>query len=96
MASRPVVNVRSPAGASTGTMPLPAVFTVPIRNDVIAAIHKNLAKNHRHPYAVSSRAGEQTSAESWGTGCAVARMPCVGGGGTHQSDQAAFGNMCRM
>ncbi|KAH9822701.1 ribosomal protein L4 domain-containing protein [Melampsora americana] len=95
MASRPVVNVRSPAGASTGTVPLPAVFTVPIRNDVIAAIHKNLAKNNRQPYAVSSKAGEQTSAESWGTGRAVARIPRVGGGGTHRSGQAAFGNMCR-
>ncbi|KAG8848536.1 hypothetical protein FRB91_010708 [Serendipita sp. 411] len=40
-------------------------------------------------------AGHQTSAESWGTGRAVARIPRVGGGGTHRSGQAAFGNMCR-
>ncbi|KAF8526367.1 ribosomal protein L4 domain-containing protein [Gautieria morchelliformis] len=43
---------------------------------------------------VSVKAGHQTSAESWGTGRAVARIPCVGGGGTHRSGQAAFGNMC--
>ena len=30
-----------------------------------------------------------------GTGRAVARIPRVGGGGTHRSGQAAFGNMCR-
>lgn len=82
-----VVNVRDPKGESSGTIPLPAVFTAPIRNDVVAAIHKNVAKNRRQPYAVSSKAGEQTSAESWGTGRAVARIPRVGGGGTHRSGQ---------
>jgi len=52
-------------------------------------------KNHRQPYAVSKEAGHQTSAESWGTGRAVARIPRVAGGGTHRAGQAAFGNMCR-
>jgi large subunit ribosomal protein L4e len=54
-----------------------------------------MAKNRRQPYAVSEKAGHQTSAESWGTGRAVARIPRVGGGGTQRSGQAAFGNMCR-
>jgi len=35
------------------------------------------------------------SAESWGTGRAVARIPRIAGSGTHRSGQAAFGNMCR-
>jgi large subunit ribosomal protein L4e len=52
-------------------------------------------KNNRQPYAVSSRAGHQTSAESWGTGRAVSRIPRVPGGGTHRAGQAAFGNMVR-
>ena len=39
--------------------------------------------------------GHQTSAESWGTGRAVARIPRVSGGGTNRSGQGAFGNMCR-
>jgi large subunit ribosomal protein L4e len=52
-------------------------------------------KNHRQPYAVSKLAGEQTSAQSWGTGRAVSRIPRVAGGGTHRSGQGAFGNMCR-
>jgi len=55
----------------------------------------NIAKNKRQPYCVSEPAGHQTSAESWGTGRAVARIPRVRGGGTHRSGQAAFGNMCR-
>jgi len=54
-----------------------------------------MAKNKRQPYAVSRKAGHQTSAESWGTGRAVARIPRVSGGGTHRAGQAAFGNMCR-
>jgi large subunit ribosomal protein L4e len=52
-------------------------------------------KNHRQPYAVQRTAGAQTSAQSWGTGRAVSRIPRVPGGGTHRSGQAAFGNMCR-
>lgn len=58
-------------------------------------VHTNIAKNKRQPYAVSEKAGHQTSAESWGTGRAVARIPRVGGGGTSRSGQGAFGNMCR-
>merc|ERR1719362_2513221 len=49
----------------------------------------------RQPYCVNVDAGHQTSAESWGTGRAVARIPRVRGGGTHRSGQGAFGNMCR-
>jgi large subunit ribosomal protein L4e len=54
-----------------------------------------MAKNKRQPYAVSKYAGHQSSAESWGTGRAVARIPRVSGGGTHRAGQGAFGNMCR-
>ncbi|KAH8112678.1 60S ribosomal protein L4/L1/L2 [Phellopilus nigrolimitatus] len=95
MASRPTVNVRSASGEASTSLPLPAVLTAPIRLDVVQQVHKSIAKNKRQPYAVSEKAGHQTSAESWGTGRAVARIPRVGGSGTHRSGQAAFGNMCR-
>jgi large subunit ribosomal protein L4e len=52
-------------------------------------------KNKRQAYAVQVGAGHQHSAESWGTGRAVARIPRVSGGGTGRAGQAAFGNMCR-
>merc|ERR1711979_7533 len=95
-AARPVVSVYGANGDATGeTVNLPAVFKAPIRPDVVTFVHSNIAKNSRHPYAVNRFAGEQTSAESWGTGRAVARIPRVRGGGTHRSGQAAFGNMCR-
>ena len=54
-----------------------------------------LSTNLFQAYAVSREAGHQTSAESWGTGRAVARIPRVRGGGTHRSGQGAYGNMCR-
>merc|ERR1719232_1660911 len=74
---------------------LPAVFKAPIRPDIVSFIHHEVAKNRRQAYAVNRDAGHQTSAESWGTGRAVARIPRVRGGGTHRSGQGAFGNMCR-
>lgn len=94
--ARPLVTVYGDKDEDTGiSLPLPAVFKAPIRPDVVNFVHQNISKNHRQPYAVSKDAGHQTSAESWGTGRAVARIPRVRGGGTHRSGQGAFGNMCR-
>lgn len=96
MAARPLVTVYSEKSEASQTqIKLPAVFRAPIRPDVVNFIHDQIAKNKRAPYAVSTAAGHQTSAESWGTGRAVARIPRVRGGGTHRSGQGAFGNMCR-
>merc|ERR1712168_1423775 len=96
MAARPVVSVYGANGAATGeTINMPAVLKAPIRPDVVTQVHTGLDKNNRQPYAVADNAGEQTSAESWGTGRAVARIPRVRGGGTSRSGAAAFGNMCR-
>ncbi|CDO92311.1 unnamed protein product [Kluyveromyces dobzhanskii CBS 2104] len=94
--SIPQVAVLSLNGETTSTdLPLPAVFRAPIRPDIVHSVFTSVNKNKRQAYAVSEMAGHQTSAESWGTGRAVARIPRVGGGGTHRSGQAAFGNMCR-
>ncbi|PZC75464.1 hypothetical protein B5X24_HaOG206073 [Helicoverpa armigera] len=95
--ARPLVSVyteksEAVAGAS---LPLPFVFKAPIRPDLVNDVHVSMSKNARQPYSVSKEAGHQTSAESWGTGRAVARIPRVRGGGTHRSGQGAFGNMCR-
>jgi ribosomal protein L4 len=69
MASRPTVSIIGKDGTPTGaTHPVPAVFTSPIRPDIVQHVHTGMAKNKRQPYAVSEKAGHQTSAESWGTG----------------------------
>jgi large subunit ribosomal protein L4e len=94
-AARPLVTVQGLDGVAGEQAPLPAVFTAPIRPDIVRTVHTNIAKNKRQPYAVSMKAGHQTAAESWGTGRAVSRIPRVPGGGTHRAGQGAFGNMCR-
>jgi large subunit ribosomal protein L4e len=76
-------------------VPLPQVFTAPIRDDIVHFVFYNLNKNRRQAYAVDPEAGMLYNAESWGTGRAVARIPRVGGSGTSRSGQGAFGNMCR-
>jgi len=103
MTSRPTVNVFGKDGSLTGTtVPLPDVFVVPIRPDIVQAVHTGMAKNRRQAYGVKVHngpmgivAGHQHSAHSWGTGRAVSRIPRVSGGGTHRAGQGAFGNMCR-
>jgi len=95
MAARPQVTVLSATGEASATAVLPAVFTAPIRPDVVQFVHVNMSKNKRQAYAVYKETGMETPAESWGTGRAVARIPRVPGGGTSRSGQGAFGNMCR-
>lgn len=96
-ASRPLVSIYSDKNEALKdkNIALPYVFKAPIRPDVVSEVSQLMRRNKRQPYAVSEAAGHQTSAESWGTGRAVARIPRVRGGGTHRSGQGAFGNMCR-
>jgi len=98
MTSRPVVSVYNSTASDVSVakcIPMPGVFSVPIRNDLVHFVHSNLAKNRRQGHAVFHLAGMENSAESWGTGRAVARIPRISGSGTHRSGQATFGNMCR-
>lgn len=94
-AARPQISIYAEDGSASAQVKTPAVFRAPIRHDLVNFVHTNLRKNARQATGVKKIAGEQTSAESWGTGRAVARIPRVRGGGTHRSGQAAFGNMCR-
>ncbi|CAK9164778.1 unnamed protein product [Ilex paraguariensis] len=102
-AARPLVTVhglKSDMSVDSTTtnpsaLPLPDVMKASIRPDILTYVHANISRNARQPYAVSKKAGHQTSAESWGTGRAVSRIPRVPGGGTHRAGQGAFGNMCR-
>lgn len=97
MSARPTITVYSHTGdnSKAESLPLPDVLTVPIRPDLVNVLHNAVANNRRQGRGVSELAGKQTSAISWGTGRAVARIPRVGGSGTHRSGQGAFGNMCR-
>ena len=90
-----VFKVDGDKAAPGASVALPAVFLAPIRPDIVQYVHTNMNKNKRQAYSVAEKAGHQHSAESWGTGRAVSRIPRVSGGGTNRSGQGAFANMCR-
>ena len=84
-AARPLITVYDDKNTSSGSsVCLPAVFRAPVRPDIVSRIHNDVSKNKRQPYAVNVDVGHQTSAESWGTGRAMARIPSVKGGGTQR------------
>jgi len=56
-AVRPTVTVFNAKGEAESSAKLPAVFTAPIRIDIVQFVHSNVAKNKRQPYAVSVEAG---------------------------------------
>jgi len=97
MSTRPTVSVLNHKNANEvlNEVKMPHVFLAPVRNDLVTFVHDQLSKNTRQAHGVEKKAGMKHSAESWGTGRAVARIPRVSGSGTHRSGQAAFGNMCR-
>jgi large subunit ribosomal protein L4e len=89
MTARPLISVWNPDAknvvSESKKVALPVVFTAPVRQDIVQFVHTNLNKNRRQPHGVNTKAGMKHSAESWGTGRAVARIPRVGGSGTHRS-----------
>lgn len=89
-----MVYIYNEKGDVVSRRPLPDVFKVQIRPDVVKFVFKNMNKNKRQPYAVSSEAGHRRTAESWGTGRAVSRIPRITGRGSHICGHAAYGNMC--
>lgn len=98
MTSLPVVPVYNPENVSevaAKQLALPGVFQAPIRLDVVQFVHTNLSKNTIQAHGVDTKAGMRHSAESWGPGRAVARVPRISGSGTHRSGQGAFGNQTR-
>ena len=65
--ARPLASVFPTAGcAACGEAPLPAVFSAPIRPDVVRFVHTNMANDKLRPHAVNAQAGMQHSAVSWG------------------------------
>jgi large subunit ribosomal protein L4e len=97
MLARPTVSVFNSANANeiVNKVSLPAVCTAPIRLDIVQFVHDQISKNVRQAHGVFIHAGMQHSAESWGPGRAVARVPRISGSGTSRAAQGAFANSCR-
>lgn len=90
------VNVYGKDGKTVvGKIAKPKVFDIELRPDMVMKTFACVNQNSRQPYAVSPNAGMQHSAESWGTGRAIAKVPRVKGSGTRRSGQGAFANFAR-
>jgi large subunit ribosomal protein L4e len=68
-------------GKATGKTDLPSVFETPLRPDVIKRAVLSIQSHSIQPQGRDPMAGKRTSAESRGTGMAMARIPREKGGG---------------
>jgi len=67
-------------GKATGKIELPPIFATPLRPDVIKRAVLAIQSNRLQPQGRDPMAGKRTSAESRGTGMAMARLPRRKGG----------------
>ncbi len=75
---RPVYNLD---GSVVEEVELPKVFELEIRPDVIRRVYLYSLTSRIHPQGRNPLAGLRTSAESWGAGHGVARVPRIKGRG---------------
>jgi large subunit ribosomal protein L4e len=68
-------------GKATGKTTLPSVFDTPLRPDVIKRAVLSIQSHSTQRQGRDPMAGKRTSAESRGTGMAIARVPREKGGG---------------
>ncbi|MFX1512123.1 MAG: 50S ribosomal protein L4 [Promethearchaeota archaeon] len=69
---------------------LPPVFATPLRPDIIKRAVLAARANRRQPYGRDPMAGKRTTAESWGPGHALARVPRVKGRRHRAGGMGAF------
>jgi large subunit ribosomal protein L4e len=81
MPTKKTVQIFNLEGKPSGKTTLPAVFDTPLRPDVIKRAVLSIQSHRLQPQGRDPMAGKRTSAESRGTGMALARVPRVKGGG---------------
>jgi len=69
---------------------LPEIFSTPLRPDIIKRDVLSIQSAKRQPYGRDPMAGKRTSAESWGVGRGVSRVPRVKGIRHHAANRGAF------
>lgn len=68
----------------------PEIFSTPIRPDVIKRAYYSCFTGKKQPKSTDKLAGKKTTAESWGPGHGMSRVPRVKGGGTRRAQQGGF------
>ena len=74
-----ILNILDLKGNIVGTIELPTIFDFPVRPDLIRRAVLALSTSRLQPKGTDSLAGLRTTAESWGVGHGVARVPRVKG-----------------
>ena len=87
------VNVYGLDGEVKSSVELPAVFDTPVRIDLIQRAVIASESNAYQPQGRDPAAGKKNSAEQWGTGFGVARVPRKKGSGFAGARGGAFANM---
>lgn len=87
------VNVYNLDGEPEREIELPSVFNVPYRPDIIRRAFIAISSSGYQPQGRDPMAGKRTSAESWGTGHGVARVPRIKGSRHPASGKGAFAPM---
>ncbi|MCC6050160.1 MAG: 50S ribosomal protein L4 [Thermofilum sp.] len=75
-----IVNVFDLEGNVAGSVELPEIFSAPVRPDLIRKAVLALLTSRLQPKGTDPLAGLRTTAESWGVGYGIARVPRVKGG----------------
>jgi len=76
-------------GKTAGELPLPSVFTATLRRDIITKAVVAQQSRRFQPQGRNPMAGKRTTAESFGVGRGISRVPRIGGHGP-LSGTAAF------
>ncbi|WP_420709517.1 50S ribosomal protein L4 [Candidatus Methanoliparum sp. LAM-1] len=74
------INILSIDGSIKETVDLPDIFNEPYRPDLIKKAVLSLQSRRYQPHGVKPYAGYDTSAESWGVGRGVSRIPRIKNG----------------
>ncbi len=80
MAPQKTAEIFDLKGESTGKINLPNIFSTPLRPDVIKRAVLAIQSSSIQPQGRDPMAGKRTTAESRGTGSAIARVPRIKGG----------------
>jgi len=79
--AKKTANVYNLQGSPKAKTTLPAIFSTPLRPDVIKRAVLAAQSNRLQPQGRDPMAGKRTTAESRGTGSGISRVPRVKGGG---------------
>jgi len=88
-----MVTVYDLEGRETGKVELPEVFSYEVREDVIKRAYLAALTARIQPQGRNPMAGKRTTAESWGVGYGIARVPRVKGERHPRAASAAFVTM---